>query len=83
MDPYLEATALWPDVHLNLTRNSGSPQFQPSPALCGAGGIRVYISDDDDPGRTVLVPDVRVEVSPRRRGRRSGRQNPCLSSQSH
>ena len=30
--------------------------------------LRVYISDDDDPGREALVPDVRVETGPKRKG---------------
>jgi hypothetical protein len=34
--------------------------------------LRVYISDDDDPGREVIIPDVRIEKS-RRKGRRKAK----------
>jgi hypothetical protein len=32
--------------------------------------LRIYVSDDDDPGREALVPDVRVEATPHRKGTR-------------
>jgi hypothetical protein len=41
--------------------------------------LRVYISDDDDPGREALVPDVRVEKSPRRKGTKKPKSEPTLA----
>jgi hypothetical protein len=32
--------------------------------------LRVYVSDEDDPGRKVYLPDVRVEAGPKRKGAR-------------
>ena len=65
MDPYLEDPALWPDVHhelISVIRESLNRQV-------GANYFvrveeRVYICDDDDPGLEVLIPDVRIGVSP-------------------
>jgi hypothetical protein len=69
MDPYLEAPEIWPDVHHNLIsgiQEALNPHLRPR--YVARVELRIYISDDDDPGRTALVPDVRVETSPRRKG---------------
>jgi hypothetical protein len=61
MDPYLEKPTLWPDVHVEListTRAALSAQLPP--AYFVRIGERVYLSTEDDPGRTVLLPDVQV-----------------------
>jgi hypothetical protein len=42
--------------------------------------LRVYISDDDDPGRQVLVPDLRVERSPGRKGAKKPKAEPVLAA---
>lgn len=67
MDPYLESPTLWPDVHHGLISHI---QIALNPALrpryVARVELRVYISDDDDPGREVLIPDVRVEKLKRR-----------------
>jgi hypothetical protein len=62
MDPYLESPHLWPDVHHGLISQIQS-QLNPSlrPHYVARVELRVYISDEDDPGREVLIPDVRVE----------------------
>ena len=68
MDPYLESPVIWPDVHHELIseiRAALNPNLRPS--YVARVELRVYISDDDDPGREVLVPDVRVEAAPKRR----------------
>lgn len=73
MDPYLERPGLWPDVHHGLISQIQaelSPLVRPKYAV----GVesRVYISDDDDTGRRVMVPDIRIATSAQRRG--SGRR---------
>jgi hypothetical protein len=69
MDPYLETPELWSDVHHELIsqiRSALNPALRPR--YVARVELRVYISDEDDPGREVLVPDVRVETARRRKG---------------
>ncbi len=69
MDPYLESPVIWPDVHHELIseiRAALNPRLRPR--YVARVELRVYISDDEDPGRQALVPDVRVEKSPKRKG---------------
>src|SRR5437667_3065576 len=69
MDPYLESPAIWPDVHHGLISGiqaALNPNLRPH--YVARVEMRVYISDDDDPGRKALVPDVRVEAVPKRKG---------------
>jgi len=65
MDPYLEKPSLWPDVHqelISVIRATLTDLLRPKYFV--QIGQRVYLSTADDPGRTVLVPD--VHVSPRK-----------------
>jgi uncharacterized protein DUF4058 len=41
--------------------------------------LRVYISDDDDPGRAALVPDLRVETGPKRTSARKTKAGSALT----
>jgi hypothetical protein len=69
MDPYCEAPALWPDVHHRLiseVQSALNPALRPR--YVARVELRVYISDEDDPGREALVPDLRVERTPKRKG---------------
>src|SRR5271157_2509363 len=69
MDPYLESPVIWPDVHhelISAIRAALNPGLRPR--YVARVELRVYISDDDDPGREALVPDVRVEATPQRKG---------------
>src|SRR5438094_8071451 len=69
MDPYLETPHLWPDVHHELIsqiRAALNPVLRPH--YVARVELRVYVSDEDDPGREALVPDVRVEKGPKRKG---------------
>jgi hypothetical protein len=69
MDPYLETPALWPDVHhalISAIQAALNPKLRPH--YVARVELRVYISDDDDPGRAAILPDVRVETTPKRRG---------------
>lgn len=68
MDPYLESPTIWPDVHHRLISAAGAaltPHLRPR--YVARVELRAYSSDDDDPGRTVLVPDIRVEEGPKRK----------------
>jgi hypothetical protein len=79
MDPYLESPALWPDVHHGLISQSQAalnPRLRPR--YVARVELRVYISDDDDPGRQALVPDLRVERSPRRKGAKQPKAGSAL-----
>jgi hypothetical protein len=81
MDPYLESPVIWPDVHHELIssiRAALNPGLRPR--YIARVELRVYISDDDDPGRQALVPDVRVEVDPRRTGAGAQQSEPALSA---
>src|SRR5947208_11979895 len=79
MDPYLETPHLWPDVHHRLISEI---QMALNPALrpryVARVELRVYISDDDDPGREALVPDVRVEKL-RRKAPKKAREGPAIA----
>ena len=61
MDPFLETSNLWPDVHHGLISEM---QAMLNRALKPQYHVRieerVYISDENDPGRSVIVPDVCV-----------------------
>lgn len=65
MDPYLEDPGLWPDVHhrlLSITQELLAQQLRPMYYVRIAE--RVYVSDEDDPGRVLLVPERRVDGWP-------------------
>src|SRR6266404_1342601 len=68
MDPYLETPDLWPDVHHGLigqVQAALNPRLKPH--YVARVELRVYITDEDDPGRESLVPDLRIETSIRAR----------------
>jgi len=68
MDPYLEDPELWPDVHHGLIsqiQSALNPQLRPN--YVARVESRIYLSRDDDPGRRLMIPDVRVEVRPKPR----------------
>src|SRR5947209_6772601 len=78
MDPYLESPAIWPDVHHELIseiRAALNPNLRPR--YVARVELRVYVSDDDDPGRAALVPDVRVERGPRQKTARQSKKAPA------
>lgn len=78
MDPYLEAPRIWPDVHHELIsqiRGALNPRLRPH-YVCRVE-LRVYISDDEDPGRKALVPDLRVETNPKRKGAKKAKPQPA------
>ena len=79
MDPYLETPDLWPDVHHGLISHIQmflNPGLRPR--YVARVELRVYISDDDDPGREALVPDLRIE-KPRDKGARRSRTAPAVA----
>ena len=80
MDPYLESPVIWPDVHHELISEvRAALNANLRPRYVARVELRVYISDDDDPGRQALVPDVRVEKGPKRRGPRRPPQESALA----
>lgn len=69
MDPYLEDPGLWPDVHLELIseiRAILTGRLRPKYYV--RVEERVYISDESDPGRRVIIPDVRIADRPEWQG---------------
>jgi hypothetical protein len=81
MDPYLEAPSIWPDVHhewISEIRAALNPRLLPG--YVARVELRVYISDEDDPGRAALVPDLRVETGPGRKGARKRKAEPALAA---
>ena len=65
MDPYLEEPGLWPDVHHNLiTFAARFLTQQLRPKYYARVEERVYISDENDPGRRVIVPDEPLDIPP-------------------
>jgi hypothetical protein len=64
MDPYLEAPEIWPDLHhelISVIREHLNARLRPR--YHSMVEERVYISDDHDPGRRVIVPDVAIQVA--------------------
>lgn len=71
MDPYLENPGLWPDVHHRLiTIASDLLTTQLRPRYYVRIEERVYVSDEYDPGRAVLIPDMRIAARTRGGGGR-------------
>ena len=61
MDPYLEDPGRWPDVHHRLISIAGDTlNAQLRPKYYVRIEERVYVSDPLDPGRSVIIPDLRV-----------------------
>ncbi len=70
MDPYLETPHLWPDVHSRLISEIQSflnPALRPR--YVARVELRVYVSDEDDPGKeSPRIPDVRIDRTTKRKG---------------
>ncbi len=61
MDPYLEAPEIFPSLHHNLISEiQASLNGQLRPAYHSMVEERVYISDENDPGRKAIIPEVAV-----------------------
>jgi hypothetical protein len=61
MDPYLEDPHRWPDTHsrlINALSELLAPQLRPKYYV--RIEMRDYISDEDDPARETLIPDLRI-----------------------
>ena len=59
MDPYLESPGRWPGVHTRLiTAAADLLTEQVRPRYFVDVQDRVYVSDDAEPGRTVIIPDL-------------------------
>ena len=69
MDPYLENPSGWMGFHNTLiVEMMAALNAQLMPAYYADSEERVYISNESDPGRKVIVPDIKV-VHTGRRGR--------------
>jgi hypothetical protein len=69
MDPYLEEPGLWPDVHARLIAIASEDLGRSlRPKYYVRIEQRVYISDEGDSGRLVMVPDLRIVLRPDREG---------------
>jgi hypothetical protein len=66
MDPYLEDPALWPDVHhelISVARELLLAALRPKYFV--QIDERLYVEDEFDPSRSLIIPDLRVrEVNP-------------------
>lgn len=61
MDPYLEAPTLWPDVHHGLiSEMQARLNRRLRPLYHVRLEERVYISDENDPGRKAIIPDLKI-----------------------
>lgn len=65
MDPYLEKPATWPNLHHGMIAGIKARLTRDlRPRYYARAEERIYLSDEDDPGRPVIVPDVRVIAKP-------------------
>jgi hypothetical protein len=61
MDPFLEDPSLWPGVHHRLIGTIGESLAQAlRPSYFVDVERRVYVLDEDDPARRIVIPDVTV-----------------------
>lgn len=66
MDPYLEAPEYWPDLHHGLISEiQAMLNGAIRPNYRATVDERVYVSDDRDPGRRTIIPDVMVRRTTR------------------
>lgn len=62
MDSYLESPEIWPNVHHGLISEIQAVlNRQLRPRYCALVEDRVYISEENDPGRRVIIPDVSIQ----------------------
>ena len=65
MDPYLENPGLWPDVHhrfISIASDLIADRVVPKYYVCIEE--RVYISDENDPGRSVIASPAHLIEAP-------------------
>jgi hypothetical protein len=69
MDPYLETADLWADVHHELiSQIQAALNARLRPHHVARIMVRVYVSDEDDPGRQAIIPDFPSTTRERRHG---------------
>lgn len=79
MDPYLEDPRWWSGVHaLFIAQLHAALALRLRPRYKVRIEERVYISDEDDPGRSTLIPDLRVQERPGAKGGRRKVPNGAL-----
>jgi hypothetical protein len=81
MDPYLETPDLWPDVHhalINEIRTALNPVLRPR--YVARVELRVYVSDEDDPGRDhPRIPDVRIDRTTKRKAAKTSKRSEAVA----
>jgi len=61
MDPYLEHPAIWPDLHHELISEIRAVLNRGiRPRYRATVEERVYISDENDPGRRAIIPYIAI-----------------------
>ncbi len=71
MDPYLENPGLFPNFHhAMISQMQGALNRTLRPKYVAMVEERVYISEEDDPGRKYIIPDIEIK-DPGRGGRMS------------
>jgi hypothetical protein len=61
MDPYLEHPAIWPNLHhklISLIETELNHQLRPK--YFANVENRIYLSDENDPGHDIVIPDVHI-----------------------
>ncbi len=67
MDPYLETPDLWGDVHHGvISQTQAALNRKVRPKYIARVELRVYVEDENDPGRKERIPDVRIETGKKR-----------------
>jgi hypothetical protein len=78
MDPFLEDPGLWPDVHHELISTiRGILNEVLKPKYYVRIEQRVYVSDETDPGWSVIIPDARILHQPLESAANVGTPNPA------
>ena len=74
MDPYLESSDIWPDLHVNLiTSIQRQINSRLPPRYRAVAERRVYVIEEDDTAYRHLVPDVAIQATAARPPRPGGR----------
>jgi hypothetical protein len=81
MDPYLEDPAIWPGFHQVLAAEMmAALNLLLLPDYYARVEERVYISNEEDPGRRSIIPDIRIlPTGKKSKSKRSKKGGPALA----